>query len=578
MQKLRFTRLIMFSILLIIVGLIAYSCGGPAKDKAKGEAALDAPGKNDDAAKHRAFDHFTKGDLYERSNDLEKAADEYRLALYYDPDSDELKRSLSHTLYDLSRFDEALEVAIKISEENIDDKMLIAGCYNNVGKLDKAVEYFENIAQADSAPQEVYENLAGYFAYKKDQAKVEKYYSWLIKNSDNNKYWRAELATAYLGMDKPKQAEKIYREILKVDSLDYGAYLGLASVMIYNGKIGQADSLYRYVANLNWEDAPILSMLLPALVDLEDTEMSIKVARRIVELYPQDYLASRRLGILLYTSDSLSQADSVFTSIITGVEDDPISYYYRGRIAQQNEQYPQAEKFYHQAIVYADTLPEAWVNLALLRGLGDSQTDELKRQAVLATFDSALVHCPKDSTQVLFFTGAYLSREELYMQAIGYYERVLLANPDWDEVKFNLAAAYERTAQYDKAEARFKELLESNPDNAMALNYLGYMYADRGIKFNEADKLIKKALKINPNNGAYLDSYAWLLYKQGKYKDALKYQLQALQSEQSEDAVLYDHMGDIYFALNKTQQAENHWEKALELDPNNDTIKQKLQK
>ena len=170
-----------------------------------------------------------------------------------------------------------------------------------------------------------------------------------------------------------------------------------------------------------------------------------------------------------------------------------------------------------------------------------------------------------------------LGRRDKFAEAIAYYERVLTVHPDDYETNFNLAAAYERSAQYSKAEEIFEELLKQSPDDPVVLNYLGYMYADQGIKLKEAEKLIAKALKISPDNGAYLDSYAWVMYKLGKYKEALDYQIRALEA-QGDDAILLEHMGDIYFALNNVQQAHSHWEKALELNPDNESIKEKLAK
>jgi len=113
------------------------------------------------------------------------------------------------------------------------------------------------------------------------------------------------------------------------------------------------------------------------------------------------------------------------------------------------------------------------------------------------------------------------------------------------------------------------------PDNALSLNYLGFMYADSGIKLDEAKEMIEKALEIEPDNGAYLDSYAWVLYKLGRYDKAIVAMNSAIERQQ-DDAILFDHRGDIYAALNETGKAEENWRKALEFDPDNETIRAKL--
>jgi Tfp pilus assembly protein PilF len=125
------------------------------------------------------------------------------------------------------------------------------------------------------------------------------------------------------------------------------------------------------------------------------------------------------------------------------------------------------------------------------------------------------------------------------------------------------------------AEDNFKQILEVDPDNALALNYLGYMYAEKGINLEEAKTMIEKALAIDPDNGAFLDSYAWVLYKMGRYEEAIIPMKSAIEIDQN-DAILYDHQGDIFAALNQLDRAVESWENALKLDPENEEIRAKL--
>jgi len=223
---------------------------------------------------------------------------------------------------------------------------------------------------------------------------------------------------------------------------------------------------------------------------------------------------------------------------------------------------------YVRTIAVNDTLTEAWIYLAFTRHLMDDF------EQTLATFDSALVKCPGDSLDLFYYKGLSFSREEKYAEAVEYYLKILKAEPENIGVMFNLGAAYERINDFNKSEEMFLRLLDIQPDHAMTLNYLGYMYADEGIKLDQAEKMIKKALKFVPDNSAYLDSYAWVMYKKGKYKDALEYQLKALEGD-SEDALLFEHMGDIHYALKDTIKAKYYWKKALELEPDNESVKEK---
>ena len=89
----------------------------------------------------------------------------------------------------------------------------------------------------------------------------------------------------------------------------------------------------------------------------------------------------------------------------------------------------------------------------------------------------------------------------------------------------------ERQKHYEPAEQFFRQALELEPGNAMVLNYLGYMFAEKNINLKEAEELIKRALKMQPKSGAFLDSLGWVYYRKGDYRKALEYVGEAAKSD-----------------------------------------------
>lgn len=129
-------------------------------------------------------------------------------------------------------------------------------------------------------------------------------------------------------------------------------------------------------------------------------------------------------------------------------------------------------------------------------------------------------------------------------------------------VEFMRGAMYERQKNFDAAEKSFRAVLEADANNAGAMNYLGYMFADRGIRLDEARQLITKALDIDPDNPAYLDSMAWVHYHQDQLEQAVGAMQKAL-DKISDDPTMHDHMGDIYLKQGKTKEAIQQFETAL---------------
>lgn len=137
--------------------------------------------------------------------------------------------------------------------------------------------------------------------------------------------------------------------------------------------------------------------------------------------------------------------------------------------------------------------------------------------------------------------------------------------PENQGLLFSLAANYEQDRQFDLAERTFRDLIAANPKHAGALNYLGYMLAERGQKLLEAVALIQRALAIEKDNPSYLDSLGWAYFKLGQFDDARE-PLERAAAAVPKSSVIHDHLGDLYVQLKRYDDAAAAFGRALDGD------------
>jgi tetratricopeptide (TPR) repeat protein len=174
----------------------------------------------------------------------------------------------------------------------------------------------------------------------------------------------------------------------------------------------------------------------------------------------------------------------------------------------------------------------------------------------------------------------YVYLSEIYRQDKRYSdaEKVLLRGEELNKdpgaverLRFQRAAIYEQQKSFDRAEQLFKEIIDKRPDHASALNYLGYMFADRGVRLDEALHYVGRALEIDPENGAYLDSMGWAYFKLDDMENAEKYLLEAV-SVVPGDPTIQDHLGDLYFKLGQLEKARGYWIESLRIGKDPDEL------
>jgi len=148
-------------------------------------------------------------------------------------------------------------------------------------------------------------------------------------------------------------------------------------------------------------------------------------------------------------------------------------------------------------------------------------------------------------------------------KALGEAEKLSDSKQEQETVYFMRGAMLEKQKKYAAAEAEFRKVIAMNPQSASALNYLGYMLADRNQKLEEALGFIRKALEIDPMNGAYLDSLGWAYYRLDKLDDAEKNLRLSIERVQG-DPTVHDHLGDVLIKEGKVKEAIAQWQLSIQ--------------
>ncbi|MGE3512983.1 MAG: tetratricopeptide repeat protein [Vicinamibacterales bacterium] len=179
----------------------------------------------------------------------------------------------------------------------------------------------------------------------------------------------------------------------------------------------------------------------------------------------------------------------------------------------------------------------------------------------LAVLENLLKTPTSDADAHLMLARAYIDANR-GTQAVRVLQDAQTKFPGDPSPAFELGAVFEKQKRYADAESAFKEALQRDPKHAPSLNYLGYMLAERGERLTESVNYIKQALEIEPNNGSYLDSLGWAYFKDGQLQlaeDVLK----RAATQLATNSVIQDHYGDVLFKLGRYQDAIEAWDRAL---------------
>jgi len=290
---------------------------------------------------------------------------------------------------------------------------------------------------------------------------------------------------------------------------------------------------------------------------------------------PLRRLALARLADLHLQSSRPQQAAEPLRALLELDPTNVQAHYVLGNLAMDDNRPADAVDAYRRALAINPKFEPAYYNLAqalLAVGRPDEALAILEqaRQTIGQTF------------LLEYLSGLACNQRRDYATARQHFTaaEVIAKATDTNRLTaplyFQLGVTAERTGDFDAAVRHFETCLRLDPNFHPAQNYLGYMWAERGQNLERARELIEKAVQAEPRNSAYLDSMAWVLFQLGRPDQALPWMERALEHMEEPDATLYEHLGDILAALGRLDEARRAWQRALEIEPHNQTVRQKL--
>lgn len=504
--------------------------------------------------------HFAEGVLCETRGDVPGAVQAFRRALAAAPTDEELAREVARRFLRYSQPALALEVLQPFADTSRSPELhlLRAEAYIQLTRPEPAFEALQVARQQGAAPAAVLPLLG------------------LLLQPPTGLQTGADLLEFVKALMSAPEAD--------VESLlvlgDWYGRLSTLSATERARATAQLRDLAQHIAALNPETPEQQFGLAELFLRTGQPDAAVPWYERALEQLPRQAplrrLALARLADLHLQSARPQQAAAPLRALL---ELDPTNlqaHFVLGNLALEDNRPADAVDAYRRALAINPRFEPAYYNLAqALLALGRPEdaltTLEQARQTIGQTF------------LLEYLSGLACNQRRDYATARQHFTaaEVIAKATDTNRLGaplyFQLGVTAERTGDFDAAVRYFETCLRLDPNFHPALNYLGYMWTERGQNLDRARELIEKAVQAEPRNSAYLDSMAWVLFQLGRPEEALSWMERALQYMEEPDATLYDHLGDILAALGRLDEARGAWQRALELEPHNSTVRQKLQ-
>jgi tetratricopeptide (TPR) repeat protein len=520
-------------------------------------------------AKRKALWHFMNGLYAQNIGNAGRALAEYQQAALFDPASSAIHSQLAYHYY-VTGLDyktvEELQKALQLDPRNVDTRLLLAGLYAKQGESDKARDQYLIIIKQDPKNTDARYYLAGVFvAENKNDEAIEQYKEILKVNPKDNwaAYAQYNMGLIYTRVNRRKNAEDAYRAAIALNPAMESAYLSLGLLLEWDQRPTDAVRVYRELLKKDPDNTQAWMALGKLYYDSRDYTTAFQVFKQYQKKHPDDLNAMEYLGLTAYRLGEYQEAVEAFGMLVRAQPKSNINRYRLASALEASGAFDQAEEQLKAVAEQDSREVDAWVRLALLYQRQNRPAD------ARLTLQTAQALLPDDPQLLVLQSTADLDAKN-YEAAEASLQKVLAKDPKNAQAVFYLGVVKDKQGRFDDAMETMKRAIEVDPSNPEPYNYVGYSYAEKGVKLDEAERLVSEAVRLDPENPFYKDSLAWVYYQKKQYQKAIGIQEKAislLKTPRKDDAVMFEHLGDIYLKLGRQEDAIARWERAVEIDP-----------
>ncbi len=520
----------------------------------------------------RASYHFLLGYQAELEQETERAIKEYQLALQTDASSNYLKARLAVLYFTTGEVPTALRYADEVADvPGLDAQMLgqIGGMYAAAGKPEQGLRLFNRAIEQEPQRSEHYFAKGLLQANQKHYAEAESTIRSGIKMSPDSAvgyYYLGRISVEAREFDK---ATTHFEHAVALNAAFEPAYVALGSVYEAKQDRDKAISTYRrYLQGVNPRNREIRHHLIRLQVAAKQYGEALQELEGMLAEDPSDLDAQLRMGLVYGEQKNYPKAIEQLSQILSARPSELKVRDYLGYLYEETKDYQKAIEAYRHNLTLEPSYFEGHLHLGVLQYRLKQYADAIEHLREATRLN------PKQPESHIVLGLSYFQSEQ-YEPSLQAFLEGIRYNPDNADLHFNAGTVYDKLNRFDEVVKSMQTTLTLDPHHADALNYLGYSYAERGVKIEEAITLTKQAVALRPTNGYYIDSLAWAFFKKGLLVEALNEMKRAV-ALVGDDPVIYEHLGEIFLKQQHLSDGREALLHSLELDPSNDKLMQRF--
>ncbi len=522
-------------------------------------------------ASFEATYHYSLGTKLALDGNLPEAAREYEQALSLDPKSAFLATELAGLYVKMGEMDRALAVCeqnLIHHPDHVETYGLMGSIYLFKKDYEKAARSYRRVIDLDPKSYDTYLYLSVIYAEMKRYEEATGILQDLLKQDPKSVMGHYYLGKLYGEMKLYKDAISWMEKAVALKPGFESALSDLALLYEIQNESAKARALY---GKLIEEHPQRLSYRLRlAKLDIREKhyDEAIRILEDVLKLDSRNREARLTLALAYLEVQKPERAVEELNVLLQGAPNDHEARYFLAGAYEERKMNDEALREYERIPSTSSLYAGAQVRAGYIlksQGKTAEAIERAKKAITVKANDAALYG----------LLAALYESDNRLAEAEKTLKDGLAVAPKSIDLRYRLGMIYDKTGRSDEAIVEMEEILKQEPDSPEALNFIGYSWADRGIRLDEAEAMIKKALALKPGDGFITDSLGWVYYRKNKLSDAIKY-LKEAAAILPEDAAIADHLGDAYEKAGKHRDALEQYRKALKLKPDMKGLQEKI--